>query len=227
MNQNISFRDMINEGLLNPDFINSISISGILLSLTMTLIATSFVYYIYKKTYHGVLYTKTFNESLVLVALVTTIVIMTISSNIILSLGMVGALSIVRFRTAVKDSMDIVFMFWAIGIGIANGAGLFQVSFTGSLFIGAVLLIMNRSKVGTSPYLLIVNYDKSVDDKILNQLSKLKNFNIKSKNISSQTIEMTVESRIDNSMTNIVNDLDDIEGVKDAVLVKYDGDYVS
>jgi uncharacterized membrane protein YhiD involved in acid resistance len=227
MNQNISFRDMINDGLLNPDFINSISISGILLSLTMTLIATSFVYYIYKKTYHGVLYTKTFNESLVLVALVTTIVIMTISSNIILSLGMVGALSIVRFRTAVKDSMDIVFMFWAIGIGIANGAGLFQVSFTGSLFIGAVLLIMNRSKVGTSPYLLIVNYDKSVDDKILNQLSKLKNFNIKSKNISSQTIEMTVESRIDNSMTNIVNDLDDIEGVKDAVLVKYDGDYVS
>ena len=227
MNQNMSFKDLINEGLLNVDFINSISISGILFSLTMTLIATSFVYYVYKKTFHGVLYTKTFNESLVLVSLVTTIVIMTISSNIILSLGMVGALSIVRFRTAVKDSMDIVFMFWAIGIGIANGAGLFQVSFTGSIFIGIVLLIMNRSKVGVSPYLLIVNYDKSVDDKVLNELSRLKNCNIKSKNISSQTIEMTVEARIDNSKTNIVNYLDDIDGVIDAVLVKYDGDYVS
>ena len=116
MNQNMSFKDLINEGLLNVDFINSISISGILFSLTMTLIATSFVYYVYKKTFHGVLYTKTFNESLVLVSLVTTIVIMTISSNIILSLGMVGALSIVRFRTAVKDSMDIVFMFWATAV---------------------------------------------------------------------------------------------------------------
>ncbi len=227
MNENISFKDMINEGLLNVDLINSISISGILLSLTMTLIVSSFVYYVYKKTFHGVLYTKAFNESLVLVSLVTTIVIMTISSNIILSLGMVGALSIVRFRTAVKDSMDIVFMFWAIGIGIANGAGLFQVSITGSIFIGVVLLIMNKAQVSASPYLMIINYDKSVDNKVLNQLSRLKNFNIKSKNISSHAIEMTVEMRIDNDKTSIVNDLDGIEGVIDAVLVKYDGDYVS
>ena len=97
----------------------------------------------------------------------------------------------------------------------------------GGQMLEIVLLIMNRSKVGVSPYLLIVNYDKSVDDKVLNQLSRLENCNIKSKNISSQTIEMTVEARIDNSKTNIVNYLDDIEGVRDAVLVKYDGDYVS
>jgi uncharacterized membrane protein YhiD involved in acid resistance len=229
MNKEISFNDLIKEGLLNIDLSASISMGGILTSLIITLAVSSFIFYIYKKTYHGVLYTKAFNRSLVLISLVTTLVIMTISSNIILSLGMVGALSIVRFRTAVKDSMDIVFMFWSISVGIANGAGLFQVSIIGTLFIGAVLLVMSRSKggLGASPYMLIINYAKETDDQVMNQLATINKYNIKSKNISGVAIEMTVETFIKNNEVNCVNDFINIEGVADAVLVKYDGDYVS
>ena len=128
----------------------------------ITLLVSSFIFYIYKLTYNGVLYTQSFNISLVIVSLVTALVIMTISANFILSLGMVGALSIVRFRTAVKDSMDIVYMFWAIGVGIANGAAFFKISIAGSLFIGLSLFLFSKLKNPFKPYLLIINYNNDV-----------------------------------------------------------------
>ena len=164
MNQTTSFKDLINDGLINTDMLNTLSVSSILFSLFLTFIVALFIHYVYKRTFHGVLYTKSFNDSLILISLVTTMVIMTISTNLILSLGMVGALSIVRFRTAVKDAMDIVFLFWAIGVGIANGAGIFTISIVGSLFLGGVMLIMHKNRTqNKDPYLLIVKYSKDSD----------------------------------------------------------------
>ena len=110
----LSFTDVIKKSIISPDFASTLSVSDILIVLSITFIIGMFIFYIYKSTFQGVLYTASFNTSLVMVAMVTAVVIMTISSNIVLSLGMVGALSILRFRTAIKDSMDIVFMFWAI-----------------------------------------------------------------------------------------------------------------
>jgi len=155
-------------------------------------------------------------------------VIMTISTNLILSLGMVGALSIVRFRTAVKDAMDIVFLFWAIGVGIANGAGIFTISIVGSLFLGGVMLIMHKNRTqNKDPYLLIVKYSKDSDRPVWEIIDTIKKYKIKSKNIHSDKIEATIEMRIDNEQTAIVDDLSDVDGVIDAVLIKYNADYVS
>ena len=152
---------------------------------------------------------------------------MTISSNLILSLGMVGALSIVRFRTAIKDPMDIVFMFWAIAVGIANGAGYFKISITGSIFIAISLFILSKYKVKHSPYLLILNYEgeahDSVDDYLRENFKKL---TIKSNTITNDNSELTVEIRFDNN-PKYIKELSSISGVKSAVLIAYNGDYVS
>ncbi|MDQ7083713.1 MAG: DUF4956 domain-containing protein [Sulfurovum sp.] len=153
---------------------------------------------------------------------------MTISTNFILSLGMVGALSIVRFRTAIKDSMDIVFMFWAISIGIANGAGIFKISLIGSLVIAGVLLLLTRFKSRSAPYLLILNYEDTAHDSVIEYLkNKVPKYNLKAKTVAHKRIELSIEVRIDNDDTHFVNSLSELAGVQNAVLVSYNGDYVS
>ena len=117
---------------------------NILINISMSFLVGMFIFYMYKKTYQGVLYQRSFNISLVLAGTVTSLVIMTISGNLILSLGMVGALSIVRFRTPVKDSMDLIFLFWAISAGIANGVGYYNISIVGSVMIAIFLLLLTR-----------------------------------------------------------------------------------
>ena len=161
-----------------------------------------------------------------MVALITSLIIMTISSNLILSLGMVGALSIVRFRTAIKDSMDIGFMFWAISIGIANGAGYFKISLVGSIFIAIVLLILSRYREASSPYLLIVNYAPSGDDEVKQSLSRLGAYKLKSKTVTPENTELTLEIRTDNDHR-VLSEIQKVEAVRDCVLVSYNGDYVS
>jgi uncharacterized membrane protein YhiD involved in acid resistance len=161
-----------------------------------------------------------------MVSLVTALIIMTISSNLILSLGMVGALSIVRFRTAVKDSMDIVYMFWAISVGIANGAGYFKISLIGSLFIAAVLIVLSRYRESSNPYLLIINYNQSGEEPLKDHMKKIGSYKLKSKTVTPENTELTIEIRTDNDHQ-IVSDIQKINGVKDCVLVSYNGDYVS
>ena len=185
MNETTNFIDIIKKGFLDTNFVNTLNSSDILINLTASFIIGIFIFFIYKKTFQGVLYTQAFNVSLVMVGLVTTLIIMTISTNIVLSLGMVGALSIVRFRTAIKDSMDIVFMFWAISIGIANGAGYFKISIVGTIFIAVVLIILTRYRDSTSPYLLIINYKESSENSLKEYLSTIKSYKVKSKTITS------------------------------------------
>ena len=168
----LGFTDVIKKSIISSDFSSTLSISDILFVLSITFLIGMFIFYIYKSTFQGVLYTASFNTSLVMVAMVTAVVIMTISSNIVLSLGMVGALSIVRFRTAIKDSMDIVFMFWAISVGIANGAGYFKISITASIVIGAVLFFMMKYKSSSQPYLLILSHEAARSEAIKEELRK-------------------------------------------------------
>jgi uncharacterized membrane protein YhiD involved in acid resistance len=228
MEEMASFKDIIKKSALNADFASTLSVSDIGVSLLVTLAVGLFIFFIYKKTFQGVLYTQSFNVALVMISLVTALVIMTISSNLILSLGMVGALSIVRFRTAIKDPMDIVFMFWAIASGIANGAAYYKISITGSIFIAISLFILSRFKSQSSPYLLILNYNNSSDVSVDNYLkNNFKRLTLKSKTITKDNTELTTEIRLNKNNSDHINNLSNIDGVKNAVLVSYNGDYVS
>lgn len=207
----------------------SLNIFNILLSLGITFILGMFIYLVYKKTFKGVLYSKSFNVSLVMISMITALIIMAISSNVILSLGMVGALSIVRFRTAIKDPIDLIFMFWAISIGIVSGAGLYQLAILGSIIIGITMTVFTNLSTVESPFLLVFNCeDGNVEDAILSHLSKVvKKYQIKSKTVSRDNIEITIEVRLKNQETGFINELSQRDGVRSAVLVSYDGDYVS
>lgn len=226
MNELTAFTDLIKKSVLEANYVSSLNTSDIFINLFASFFISIFIFYIYKRTFQGVLYTQAFNVSLVMVSLVTTLIIMTISSNLILSLGMVGALSIVRFRTAVKDSMDIVYMFWAISVGIANGAGYFQISIIGSIFIACVLLILTNYKDSTNPYLLIINYNDVAQNSIKEYTRNLGSFKLKSKTVTADNTELTIEIRTDNDHQ-VVTEIQKIQGVKDCVLVSYNGDYVS
>ena len=224
----VNFQDVIKDSFTSSNIANVVSVGDIIFSLLMTVVIGMFIFYIYRTTYRGVLYTQTFNASLVLISLVTTVVIITVSSNFILSLGMVGALSIVRFRTAIKDSMDIVFMFWAISVGIANGAGMFKVSLISSIIIALVLSLLVRYKVQHSPYMLIIKYNsdfgKELDEYIKEYLGK---YIVKSKTISGDHTELTIEIRVKNNDTSYIDQLSKFDKVNSSVLVSYNGDYVS
>lgn len=221
----MNINDFIKRSILELDTFANFSIINMLISLTLTLVITLVIFYVYKITYRGVVYNHNFNISLLLLSLVTSMIIMAISSNVILSLGMVGALSIVRFRAAIKDPRDLVFMFWAIAIGISCGAGMYALAIVGTSFISVVLLVMTRSKYVQTSYLLIIKYDKIAKaevDKILNQVK----YTLKSKVVSKQNVEITVELK--KLGKNIVNTeyITSIEGVNSAVIVKYTGDYI-
>jgi uncharacterized membrane protein YhiD involved in acid resistance len=228
MDKENNFQDFFIKSFSELNFTNGVNTWDIVIVLLVTFIMGMFIFYMYKQTFQGVLYTQSYNVSLVMVSLVTAVIIMTISTNFILSLGMVGALSIVRFRTAIKDSMDIVFMFWAISMGIANGAGIFKISIIGSLFIAGALLILTRFKSRTAPYLLILNYDEESHDKVIVHLkSKVPKYNLKAKTVTNKAIELSIEVRIGTEDSHFVNTLSQLDGVHSAVLVSYNGDYVS
>jgi len=228
MNNSLGFQDIIKKSFQNIDFSSSLTISDIALVLLITLLCGLFIFYIYKKTFQGILYTQSFNISLIMVSIVTSLIIMTISANLILSLGMVGALSIVRFRTAVKDSMDIVFMFWAISVGIANGAGFFKLSILGTVFVGLRMLILTKIKTSNTPYLLIIKYNNDSYDDLKRYLDEnLIQYTLKSKSINETHSELILELRLKNKEYNITENISVLPGIRDVSLVSYNGDYVS
>jgi uncharacterized membrane protein YhiD involved in acid resistance len=203
---------------------NSLTMIDTLLGLLLSFCTGLFIYLIYKWTYKGVLYSPSFNGSLIMMAMITSLIIMTISTNIVLSLGMVGALSIVRFRTAVKDPLDIVFMFWAISAGISSGAGLYSLTITGAISVGVVIVILSRKKHSEIMYLLVIHYSDNANEEVKRQLQKL-NHTLKSKVVRRETTEITAEIKLKIDNTSFVNTLAQIEGVKDVSLVQYNGDY--
>ncbi len=228
MEEVVTYQDIVKQSFLELHSSGGLTIFDTLLSLSATLVLSLAIFWIYKKSFRGVLYTHSYNVSLVIISLVTTLVIMTISTNLILSLGMVGALSIVRFRTAVKDPLDIVFMFWAIAVGIANGAMQFQLSIVGSLFVAVVIFLLSSVKLVHNPFLLVLHYNASDEDLIMNELNGvIKSYRMKSKTVSNGVVEFTLEVKVKNNNIEFINVISNINRVLDVALVSYDGEYVS
>jgi len=200
----------------------SITVDRVIISLIISFTIGLFLFFVYRKTFTGVIYTRTFNISLVLTSLIVTLIVIPISSNVALSLGMVGALSIVRFRTAVKDPRDIVFLFWAIAVGIINGAGLYMVAIIGSPIIGLFLFLLSRMNFhGTAPFLLAVHYSGEAESAVQRALPKNK---LKSRTVTHDGVELMVEVQASQTDAPKVDQLLRIKGVKNASLVSYSAD---
>lgn len=224
MNELLSFNDIIKNSVIQSSFLGNYSIQDIVSVILVTLIVSLFMFFIYKKTYSGNVYSHKFNVSLVIMALITSEIILTISSNLVLSLGMVGALSIVRFRTAVKEPLDIVFMFWAIAIGITTGARLYALSIISSLLIGIVIVILLKYKNTNNIYLLIIQYGSNSSAKVITELNKI-NYKIKSKTIAHGIVELTVELKIIGTGIDLLEIISEIDGVSNVSLVNYNGEF--
>jgi len=223
----MTFSDVFKSSFLSN--INSFSTLDVLLALGLSFVIGLFIFLIYKKTYQGVMYSDSFGVSLIAMSMITSLVIIAVTSNVVLSLGMVGALSIVRFRTAIKEPMDIAFLFWAIAVGIVLGAGLLPLAIIGSVIIGIIIVIFSTRKIGDTPYILVVNCENEETENIVYDLVKeeAKKSVLKSKSVSKLGIELTYEVRIREDNTKFINKLSAGEGVTNAVLVSYNGEYMS
>lgn len=221
----MSFVDMIKKSVI-AEFTGTISVDKVLLSLAVAFIIGVFIIYVYKKTYSGVIYSKSFSLCIILLTMVTSMIIRTISSNLALSLGMVGALSIVRFRTAIKEPTDTAFMFWGITAGIMSGAGLYLVAIIASVGIGVLYMVGYTMGFKTNrQFLFILKYEASSDKRIINALKKLPKTKLKSKSIVKNTIELTFEVELKDDNTKILDDFKDIDGVVSASVISYQNDF--
>ena len=223
----LTFNDILSSNLLAG--ITEFSLTDMVISLVLAFVLGLFIIFVYKKSFSGVVYSSGFAISLLAMSLITTMIILAIGSNIILSLGMVGALSIVRFRSAVKDPMDIAYLFWAISVGIVLGAGLIPLAVFGSIFIGVVLYIFSIKKPTHKPYIFIVDCaDDDTEKSVLDTVSKsVKKYVLRSKTVSPAGIELTVEVRLNSMEGEFVNEVSRISGVSKSVLVSYNGEYMT
>lgn len=224
-NEPIQFTDLIKDGFLNYYQNNTFDILDISFSLLLVFIIWILINYVYKLTFSGVLYSKSFSLSLIGLSTVTCLIIMTITSNIILSLGMVGALSIVRFRSAIKDPNDIVFMFWSIAVGIACGASFFTLAFYGSILISVILILVSKYRTFQSPYLLIIQSKDNCVNEIESVLKNESVINsIKSVTVTNDSCESIFEIRADDK-SKMLQKIKSVEGVDSVSIVSYQGEY--
>lgn len=185
------------------------------------------IYYVYQKSFRGVIYNHQFAVSLALLTILTTMITLAISSNIALSLGMVGALSIVRYRTAIKDPADLIFLFWAVGTGIAIGAKFHYLALVGSLIVILMLYTIGRRTPPTETFILIVHYTGEDIAVELRRILQGKRFQIKSKTIRKLNVEMAVEVEVKNNNVAFMDAINSLPAVNDAALVQYTGGYTS
>ena len=222
----LSFSDIVSASTNMLKSGQTLSTLDILLGLFASLICALIISYAYKNAYQGVLYQKSFNLALILITLITTGVIMVISGNLILSLGMVGALSIVRFRSAIKDPLDIVFMFWAVFVGIANGVANIKVSFTTTIVIFLIMMIVKRFPLTTKSFLLIVKCKPEAEEGLLNIISQnCKKFYLKSKNVNNEQLELIFEANINNEK-NLTEEMFKYPGIIDTNIVSYSSNFL-
>ena len=223
----MTFNDIFKSSFLEN--VSEFSILDTLIGLAVALVIGLFIFIIYKKTLTGVLYSSGFALTLVGLSLVTTLVIMAVTSNVVLSLGMVGALSIVRFRTAIKEPVEIVFLFWSLAVGIVIGAGMIPLAVIGSAIIGVILLLLANRKIHNNPYILVVNCsDEKTEKAALDILGKdAEHYIVKSKTVTTSGIELTAELRTKTASTAFVNAIAQLPGVETATLVSYNGEYLS
>jgi len=222
----MTFSDIFKSNFLEN--VTSVTILDMVLSMALAFGVGIFIFLIYKKTYKGVMYSGSFGVTLVALTMITTLVILAVTSNVVLSLGMVGALSIVRFRTAIKEPMDIAYLFWSIAVGIVLAAGMIPLAIFGSVFIGIFLLLFVNKKSHEDPYILVVHCgNQEAEHMVTNGLSQLvKSYAVKSKTVSEDLIELNFEIRLKSEDTSFVNALMTQQGIQNVVLVSYNGDYM-
>lgn len=222
----MTFNDIFKSSFLEN--MASVSIFDMAIALLLAFGIGLFIFFVYKKTYQGVMYSSSFGTTLIALTMITTVVILAVTSNVVLSLGMVGALSIVRFRTAIKEPLDIAFLFWSIAVGIVLAAGMIPLAVIGSVIIGAILLIFVNKKSHCNPYIVVLSCvsheaEKKAKEYLEKQVQKCV---VKSKTAQKGLIELNMEIRMKDDNTDFINVLSDMEGVNSAVLVSYNGEYM-
>ncbi len=222
----MTFQDIFKSSFLEN--VQSVSLFDMALALILAFGVGLFIFLIYKKTFAGVMYSSGFGVTLVALTMITTLVILAVTSNIVLSLGMVGALSIVRFRTAIKEPLDIAFLFWAIAAGIVLAAGLIPLAMFGSVAIGLVLLVFANKKPHLNPYMVVLRCNGHESESaavgfLQNQVQRMA---VKSKTAQQGMVELNLEVRLRGHDTDFVNQLASIPGVASAVLVSFNGEYM-
>lgn len=222
----MTFQDIFKSSFLEN--ISSVSLLDMLLALLLAFGLGLFIFLVYKKTYQGVMYSSSFGVTLVALTMITTVVILAVTSNVVLSLGMVGALSIVRFRTAIKEPLDIAFLFWSIAVGIVLAAGMIPLAVIGSVIIGLILLVFVNRKSHCNPYIVILRCNDHASEKAAKEYidGQVERCVVKSKTVQAGSVELNMEIRLKSDNTDFINDLAAISGVENAVLVSYNGDYM-
>lgn len=222
----MTFQDIFKSGFLEN--INSVSLLDMVLALVLAFGLGTFIFLVYKKTFSGVMYSSSFGVTLIALTMITTVVILAVTSNVVLSLGMVGALSIVRFRTAIKEPLDIAFLFWSIAVGIVLAAGMIPLAVTGSLVIGIVLIVFVNRKPHLNPYIVVLSCENHESEQRAAEFlkSRVSRCVVKSKTAQKGSVELNLEIRMKEDNTDFINELADLEGVSSAVLVSYNGEYM-
>jgi len=222
----MTFNDIFKSSFLEN--ISAVSPLDMVLTIILAFGLGLFIFFVYKKTYQGVMYSSSFGVTLIALTMITSQVILAVTSNVVLSLGMVGALSIVRFRTAIKEPLDIAFLFWSIAAGIILAAGMIPLAVIGSVIIGLILLFFVNKKSHKNPYIVVLSCENhEAETKAMEYLkSKTERCVVKSKSAQSGLIELNLEIRLKDDNTDFVNELSAMKGVGSAMLVSYNGDYM-
>lgn len=222
----MTFNDIFKSSFLEN--ITSVTILDMALTLALAFGLGVLIFFVYKKTYRGVMYSSSFGVTLIALTMITSQVILAVTSNVVLSLGMVGALSIVRFRTAIKEPLDIAFLFWAIAAGIILAAGMIPLAVIGSVIIGVILLLFVNKKQHSNPYIIVLSCDGNESEneamKYINE--KTQRCVVKSKSAQNGLVEINMEVRLKDDNTDFINALPAMNGVNSAALVSYNGEYM-
>lgn len=222
----MSFSDIFKSSF--PENVTAVSLPDMLIALALSFGVGLFIFLIYKKTYQGVMYSSGFGVALLALTMITTLVILAVTSNVVLSLGMVGALSIVRFRTAIKEPLDLAFLFWSIAAGIVLAAGFIPLAVIGSAIIGVILLLFVNRKSHVNPYILVLQCADSATEATAKAYleTKTQRCVLKSKAVQAGNIELNLELRLKSDNTDFINELSAMDGVTSTALVSYNGDYM-
>lgn len=222
----MNFSDIFKSSFLEN--VTSVGIFDMILALVLSFGIGLFIFFIYKKTYQGVMYSSSFGTTLIALTMITTLVILAVTSNVVLSLGMVGALSIVRFRTAIKEPLDIAFLFWSIAVGIVLAAGMIPLAVIGSVIIGIILLVFVNKKPHCNPYIIVLSCTNSTVENNATEFikSNVKKCIVKSKTVQKDMIELNLDIRLASESTEFINTLSATPGVNSVVLVSYNGEYM-
>ena len=222
----MTFNDIFKSSFLEN--ITNVSILDMAIAIALAFGIGLFIFLVYKKTYQGVMYSSSFGTTLVALTMITTVVILAVTSNVVLSLGMVGALSIVRFRTAIKEPLDIAFLFWSIAVGIVLAAGMIPLAVIGSIIIGVILLVFVNKRSHCNPYIVVVQCNGHESEEAVKRFldERVEKCIVKSKTAQKGLVELNLDVRLKDDNTDFINTISNMTGVSSAVLVSYNGEYM-